>query len=572
VGVKQTTETMADDTIDLPGSLSLDELLKELRDEEDLSFELVDLNTNPATGATTFGFNSTLGQPARDPADFLKITLFKEADDAVKRDLAKKEFIDFGGDIVADGVLRIGGEDTYAIFFRGPGPERPTQHNPSPELPSPETLPATIPAHARAVFKTGALAGLPWDRATTVKMPLKGMSGGTMIVFENINGGIDAFLMVTDADIDTDGPGGSKAIDPSFQSTTSLRFANGSHCNSRIFPGVVCSSRLRERPLGLRMGDFAYITFNGNLVACQIYDQGPTDKIGEISIFAARKVGGIRDSMSDRAAAIGGNFTKELVTLCFPGSNKDRHAVSNAEIAANAQRCLVALTAPAQGGTPQQTPGSGTQVPSHIAAGSGAITQSPPIFTRSEWGALAPKVSSFSRAPAQGIVIHHTQDANRAPLVGDAEKTAAFELSRRIQHSHMFERGWSDVGQHFTISRGGIIMEGRAGTLDAARDHQVVRGAHAGSNLHNQQWWGIEVEGDFREDPGKLTDKQRDALAQLCAWLATLIPNFASNVNIRAHRQVKPGGTDCPGRLLEPGNPSDFLSQLRTAVNKAVIA
>ena len=111
---------MADDTIDLPGSLSLDELLKELRDEEDLSFELVDLKTNPATGGPTFGFNSTLGEPARDSADFLKITLFKEADDAPKRASVKKKFTDFGGKIVADGVLRVGGVDSYAIFFSGP--------------------------------------------------------------------------------------------------------------------------------------------------------------------------------------------------------------------------------------------------------------------------------------------------------------------------------------------------------------------------------------------------------------------------------------------------------------------
>ena len=403
-------------------------------------------------------------------------------------------------------------------------------------------------------------------------MRLTGMKDGTMIVFKNIIGGIDAFLMITDADIDTDGPGGSKDIDPSFQPTTSLRFANGSHCNSRIFPGVVCSSRLRERPFGLKMGDFAYITFKGKVVPCQIYDQGPTDKIGEISIFAARQVGGVPNTTSDRAAARGGNFTKELVTLCFPGSSKERHAVSNSEIASNAKRSLAALTARVPGGTTSQRPGSGIRIPGGAGA-SGASFQSPPIFSRSDWDALAPKVAAFSRAPAQGIVIHHTQDANRAPLVGDVEKTAAFELSRRIQRSHMFERGWADVGQHFTISRGGIIMEGRVGTLDAARDREVVRGAHAGSNLHNRQWWGIEIEGDFRQDPGKLTDQQRDALTKLCAWLATLIPNFDANDNIKGHRQVKPGnGTDCPGRLLEPENPSDFLSQLRVAVQSAAIA
>jgi hypothetical protein len=368
--------------------------------------------------------------------------------------------------------------------------------------------------------------------------------------------------MITGANIDTDGPGGSKAIDPTFGPHTSLTFADGSDCNSRIFPGFVRSRRLLEAPFGLKMGDFAYITFNGNVVACQIYDQGPDDKIGEISIFAARQVGGIAKDMPEHQAARFGNFTNELVTLCFPGSSTNNRAVSNSEIESRAKSCLAALGARARG---QSISLSGTRV------GSGVPAQSPVIFSRSNWGALRAKVSAFSRETAQGIVIHNTQDANRDPLVGDAETKVAFELSRRIQHSHMFERGWSDVGQHFTISRGGIIMEGRTGTLDAARNREVVRGAHAGSNLHNRQWWGIEIEGDFRRDPAQITDQQRVALTQLCAWLGTLIPNFDSSQHIKGHRQVKPGdGTDCPGKLLDLANQPDFLSQFILAVDDAI--
>jgi hypothetical protein len=564
------SQIMPDDTLTFDGVLDPQELLAELRNKEDLFFRLVSLSFNPAIGNNAFGFDARRDVPEPDAADFLKIDLFPEADDDAKCASVKKDFSDFGGNIVADGMLRIRGQDIYAIFFRGPEPESPVPHAASPVLPVPETLPDTIPAHARPVFQTGELGGLPWDRATTVRMPLKGMKGGSMIVFKNDRGGIDAFVMITDADIDTDGPGGSKAIDPTFGPHTSLNFRDGSDCNSRLFPGVVRSRHLLEDPFGLKMGDFAYVIFNGNVVACQIYDQGPDDKIGEISIFTARQVGGLPQNMPEHKAAVAGNFTNELVTLCFPGSSADHLAVSNSEIATKAKSCLAALTARPAGQSVQRVSISGTRVPSGTAAGSGASAQSPLIFTRSDWGALAAKVSTFSRAPGRGIVIHNTQDANRDPLVGDAEKKVAFELSRRIQHSHMFERGWSDVGQHFTISRGGIIMEGRKGTLDATRNHQVVRGAHAGSDLHNRQWWGIEIEGDFRQDPAKITNQQRDALTQLCAWLSTLIPDFDSNQHIKGHREVKPGnGTDCPGKLLDLGNQPDFLSQLRLAMNDA---
>jgi len=559
---------MPDDTLFLDASLDPDELLAELRNKEDLFFRLVSLSFDPSKEKNTFGFDARLDEPEPDAADFLKIDLFPQADEDAKRASIRKDFSDFGGDIVADGMLRIRGQDIYAIFFRGPEPELPVPHSPSSNLPLPETLPDSIPSHARTVFQTGELAGLPWKRATTVRMPLTGMKDGTMIVFNNDRGIIDALVMITGANIDTDGPGGSKAIDPDFGPHTSLKFEDGSDCNSRFFPGVVRSRHLLEAPFGLKMGDFAYVTFNGNVVACQIYDQGPDNKIGEISIFTARQVGGIPQNMPEHRAALTGNFTDELVTLCFPASSADHFAVSNSEIQKRAKSCLAALTA---GQGVQRISVSGTQVSFGSTAGGGTPAQSAVIFTRSDWGALAAKVSTFPSAPAQGIVIHNTQDTNRDPLLGDAERKVAFELSRRIQHSHMFERGWSDVGQHFTISRGGIIMEGRTGTLNAARNREVVRGAHAGSDLHNRRWWGVEIEGNFLQDAAQITDQQRTALTQLCAWLATLIPSFDSNQNILGHRQVKRGnGTDCPGKLLDLANQPDFLSQLRLAVNNAI--
>ena len=559
---------MPDDTLFFDGALDPQELLRELRDKEDLFFRLVSLSFDPSTGKNAFGFDARLDEPEPDAPDFLRIELFPQADEEAKRASIKKDFSDFGGNIVADGMLRIRGEDIYSILFRGPEPESPVPHAPSPSLPLPETLPGSIPSHARAVFQTGMLAGLPWERATTVRMPLAGMKDGTMIVFTNDRDVIDALVMITDADIDTDGPGGSKAVDPFFGPHTSLKFEDGSDCNSRQFPGVVRSRHLLEAPFGLKMGDFAYITFNGNVVPCQIYDEGPDSKIGEISIFAARQVGGIPQNMPEHRAAVVGNFTKELVTLCFPGSSADHHAVSNSEIENRAKSCLAALTARPVGQSVPRIP-AGIRVSSD-STGGGTSAQSPTIFTRADWGALAAKVSTFPIAPGRGIVIHNTEDLNRAPLLGDAERKVAFELSRRIQHSHMFERGWSDVGQHYTISRGGLIMEGRMGTLNATRNRQVVRGAHAGSDLHNRQWWGIEIEGDFRQDPAQITDQQRAALIQLCAWLGTLIPNFDANQHIMGHRQVKPGnGTDCPGKLLDPAKQPDFLTQLRLAMNDA---
>ncbi len=549
---------MPDTTLDLPGLLSPEELLKALRDEEDLLFRLVEVRTHPDTGVNVFGFDSHLGQPEPDAANYLSLDLFPDATDDPKRAVVRKNFVDFGGVIVVDGMLRIRGEDIYTIVYRGPEPEWPRPHAPSPSPPPPPAL----PDHAKELFADGEIAGLPWERSTTIRMPLAGMKDDTIRVFKDATGAIDAFLMITDADIDTDGPGGSLAVDQFYAPETKLNFPGGASCDSRRFPGIVRSVRLRQSPLGLQMGDFVFICYKGKAVACQVYDQGPDDKIGEISIFAARQVGGVPPDMSEHRAATKGNFTSELVTLCFPGSSPNNQALSNSEIIARATRCLEALTkrsASAGGNFPESRP---------LTVSPAGADPSPTIHARSSWGALPPKSAEFAREQAQGIVIHNTEDTNRSPKAADEELRAAFELSRRIQHSHMFERGWWDVGQHFTISRGGIIMEGRAGTLDAARSGMVVQAAHAGSNLHNRRWWGIEIEGDFRKDAAQITDQQHAALNALCAWLSSFIKGFDSAQNIKAHREVKAGnGTDCPGKLLDPTSAPDFLDRLRLAVN-----
>ncbi len=397
-------------------------------------------------------------------------------------------------------------------------------------------------------------------------MSLRGLKDSVISYFLDGTGQVDALMMVTDADIDTDGPRGSTKQDPWYQAETSLRYPDADHtsCNSREFPGVVRSVHLREH-FKLKLGDLAYIYYRGKAVACQVYDQGPDDKIGEISLYAARQAGVIPPTMSEADAARNGNRVKDLITLCFPGSCPEHRALPVAEINARAADCLRRFIHRLQGQESAPT----EPIPQPIPVNRPAPGPDPGpliIQPRSAWKALPPKVSGFESAPAQGIVIHNTQGDNDPPLSDDAEVRAAFALARSIQHSHMVDNHWSDIGQHFTISRGGIIMEGRAGTLAAAHRGEVVRGAHAGVNHYNRTWWGIEVAGDFRQDPTHLTAQQIDALILLCSWLGGFIGGFAPDDHVKAHRQVKPGGTDCPGLLLDPDHPSDFLTRLRATV------
>lgn len=192
----------------------------------------------------------------------------------------------------------------------------------------------------------------------------------------------------------------------------------------------------------------------------------------------------------------------------------------------------------------------------HTSLTASVVPAGPRIFLTEEWMARPPKVSYFPRSTAVGIVVHHTEGANRDALQdATSEKAAAFANARQIQLGH-FARGWSDTGQNFTISQGGIIMEGRHGTVDAAKMGQVLRGAHAPAA--NDEWWGIEVAGDNRKKY-LVTKQQWDALVELCAWLWAVA---GSPLKIEPHNHFQ--STTCPGKIV------DNLEELRKAVRQQV--
>ncbi len=179
----------------------------------------------------------------------------------------------------------------------------------------------------------------------------------------------------------------------------------------------------------------------------------------------------------------------------------------------------------------------------------------PRVYTRKEWGALKPRhvPKILGRAPDH-IIVHHTA----SPNVADTSKGHAFGLSRQIQRFHMEGRGWDDIGEQLTISRGGFVMEGRLGSLQAIQRNDLVVGAQ--SLHHNAHTIGIENEGTYIHDavPAKLWE----ALVDVCTWLCTahtLDPATA----IVGHRDYN--STDCPGDVLY-----HRLPELRKTVARAL--
>jgi hypothetical protein len=171
----------------------------------------------------------------------------------------------------------------------------------------------------------------------------------------------------------------------------------------------------------------------------------------------------------------------------------------------------------------------------------------PKIIKCSDWGARTPTTKPRELSwKAVGIVVHHTVTANTS----DVSQDQAFRLALSIQADHI-NRGYGDSGQHFTISRGGFILEARHGSLDSvSAGTTMIQGAHTyggpgkGMRLYNDELIGIENEGNYELEtpPSALFD----SLVLLCAWICQQYGISAQKIT--GHRILN--ATACPGKHL----------------------
>ncbi|GAB3558253.1 N-acetyl-anhydromuramyl-L-alanine amidase AmpD [Actinopolyspora lacussalsi] len=196
-----------------------------------------------------------------------------------------------------------------------------------------------------------------------------------------------------------------------------------------------------------------------------------------------------------------------------------------------------------------------------LLGGTAAAATSPPstraltIAGTDAWGARPPRSEPVVLArPARKIIVHHTATPNST----DYSRAHAFELARSIQDYHMDHNGWIDTGQHFTLSRGGHVTEGRHHSLtafDGGGSHVVS--AH--TRGQNRLAVGIENEGTYNSVAFPST--QYDKLVELCVALCSSYG--IEPYEIYGHRDFN--ATDCPGDRLYA-----LLGQLRADVAASV--
>ncbi|MCF3180625.1 N-acetylmuramoyl-L-alanine amidase [Streptomyces polychromogenes] len=164
----------------------------------------------------------------------------------------------------------------------------------------------------------------------------------------------------------------------------------------------------------------------------------------------------------------------------------------------------------------------------------------PEITPCAGWGAREPSEDVvLLAARPERIIVHHTATAN----VTDYSRERAHALARAVQAYHMDMQGWIDTGQHFTVSRGAFVLEGRHNSLATlGAGDELVRAAHCVGQ--NSVAIGIENEGTYTSEEPPAA--QFAALADLCAHVCRQYGVPASE--IYGHRDFN--STACPGDRL----------------------
>jgi hypothetical protein len=155
-------------------------------------------------------------------------------------------------------------------------------------------------------------------------------------------------------------------------------------------------------------------------------------------------------------------------------------------------------------------------------------------LSRASWRAKPPVESRLDNARGiyHRITIHHTADVPGVRFDGSlADSTGAL---RSIQHNHVDNRRYGDIGYHFLIDSAGRIFEGR---------DLSYQGAHAGG-ANNRGNIGICLLGNFEK-----TTPTSPALTALSQLLAELRGTWRIPVSaVVGHGELK--STLCPGKNL----------------------
>lgn len=172
---------------------------------------------------------------------------------------------------------------------------------------------------------------------------------------------------------------------------------------------------------------------------------------------------------------------------------------------------------------------------------------------------------SISRVCAR-VQQHHTWKPRYSGFNGKNH----FEMQRAMKRYHINDRGWSDIGQHFSIFPDGVVLTGRP----LNRSPACIGNANSGAIC-------IENVGNFNKGGDTMNDAQANAIFLVTASLLKKIGiRIPTRSNVVYHHWYNSRGSlvyhnseqkSCPGTAFFGGNQlSDFEKNFLPRLQQAM--
>ncbi|MBT3217361.1 MAG: T9SS type A sorting domain-containing protein [Candidatus Marinimicrobia bacterium] len=160
----------------------------------------------------------------------------------------------------------------------------------------------------------------------------------------------------------------------------------------------------------------------------------------------------------------------------------------------------------------------------------------PSIISREEWNAKPPQFGYSSMPYYDKLTLHHAAGFSATNIEEGIVQMQA------IQELHQDVRGWSDIGYHFVVDKGGNIYQARP---------ETVLGAHtSGANTGNI---GVCVLGCYHPPEtsyfcyDEMSDPTRESITKLYAWISEQY-GYENPHILKGHRDYYDyQHTACPG-------------------------
>lgn len=146
-------------------------------------------------------------------------------------------------------------------------------------------------------------------------------------------------------------------------------------------------------------------------------------------------------------------------------------------------------------------------------------------------------LKELNRYNHKELHVHHTWLPDHSSFNGKNH----IKLQQNMKNHHVNSNGWSDIGQHVTLTPDGLFVTGR----DFGEDPASIK-------YYNSKAFAVEMLGNFDLGNDSLSGKQKESMLKLARYF------YDKQLYIRFHREN--AAKTCPGTSI---NKDTFMNEVK---------